>query len=237
MPNLRWLKNQPDDMDKEQLTRNYDVFVYEYCTGALSQKSFLKNLTLDQSKSICRQLIEGLEELEQSNLCHNDLKPDNVFYKISDVDDRNEKYQIKIGDFGTAGRSGGTPGWTWPKFMTEREAGKSDMYSVALLILYILCKDRTIFYRLRDNYVEDDQVFLAEFRQEPLIELIMNMMTFKISVRECKNKWLEMSDYIENFIDDFFLCNICGIPRRWLEVQDNMDATSFSLTKATLLDE
>ena len=213
--------------------------MYEYCVGTLSQRAFLENLKLNQSKNLCKQLIDGLEELEQSNLCHNDLKPDNVFYKKVKVNEHDEtaQYQIKIGDFGTAGRSGGTPGWTWPKFMTERVAGKSDMYSVALLILYILCKDRNIFYRLRDNYIQGDQTLLAEFREEPLIKLIMDMMTLKLSVEECKDKWRETSCYIENFIDDLFLFTLCGIPRRWLEVQDNMDSASFSMTNATLLDK
>ena len=194
---------------------------------------------MKQSKSICKQLIDGLEELKQSNLCHNDLKPDNIFYTtLQNYEYHNEKeYQVKIGDFGTAGRSGGTPGWTWPKFMSERKAGKSDMYSVALLILYVMCDNRDLFYRLRDNYVVDEELWLTQFREEPLIELVLDMMNLNLSVQQCKKRWAELSEYIENPVDESFLVMECGIPRRWLEVQDSMDTKSFRLAKATLLDE
>ena len=132
------------------ITNQYDVFVFELCDGNIAKenkkdlfrsKYTSKNgeFTLVQSVDICKQLLEGLLELEQSNKCHNDLKPENILYKVTDekFENGDSRIMIKIGDFGTADRSGGTPGWTWPRFLSEREPGRSDMYSVALLILYV----------------------------------------------------------------------------------------------------
>ena len=97
--------------------KNFDVFITELCDGNLSKASI--NFTLTQSIDICKQLLEGLQQLEKSGKCHNDLKPENILYKAIDEKYENgeKKISIKIGDFGTAGRSGGTPGWTWPCFI------------------------------------------------------------------------------------------------------------------------
>ena len=134
--------------------KKFDVFVTELCDGNLSKKG--TNFTLTQSIDICKQLLEGLEQLEKSEKSHNDLKPENILYKtgVEKYSNGDQKISIKIADFGTADRSGGTPGWTWPCFISQRKPGRSDMYSVALLILYLMCDSRHLFYRLRDNYVE-----------------------------------------------------------------------------------
>ena len=90
----------------------YDVYVSELCEGNLSKEN--TNFTLEQCKAICEQLIEGLSQLENSKICHNDLKPQNILYKKSDekYEDGSSKILIKIGDFGTAGRSGAGFGMT-----------------------------------------------------------------------------------------------------------------------------
>ena len=121
--------------------RKYDVFVFELCDGNISKEAdngFAGcSLSSSQAISICNQLLQGLVQLEKSKSCHNDLKPENVLFNAHE----NGKLQIKISDFGQAGRTGGTPGWTWPKFLTDREPGKSDAYSVALLMLYVMSDD------------------------------------------------------------------------------------------------
>ena len=160
--------------------RNYDVFVFELCQGNISKES--QNglagslLELNESISVCDQLLERLIQLEKANVCHNDLKPDNILFKH----DHTGNLEIKIGDFGQAGRTGGTPGWTWPKFLSERRPGKSDTYSMGLLLLYVMSANREVFYRIRNNYVEDrGQQWLADFREDPFIKLIIDMIHVK----------------------------------------------------------
>ena len=218
--------------------QNYDVFVFEYCDGTLSDlKKTESKLTLIQSKSICRQLLEGLQQVKNAGKCHNDLKPDNIFYKVSEDKGENE-YEIKIGDFGTADRSGGTPGWTWPRFIGARKPGLTDTYSVGLLLLYVMCNSRDVFYRLRDNYLDFDtcEVWLNEFREDPLIDLVLKMMSGKRTVEQCLERWDQQSKDMEILSEDF-LRDICRVPRRWLEIQDNMDRTAIRLADATLLEK
>ena len=218
--------------------QNYDVFVFEYCDGTLSDlKKFESQLTLIQSKTICKQLLEGLQQVQIAGKCHNDLKPDNIFYKVSAKNGESE-YEIKIGDFGTADRSGGTPGWTWPRFIGARKPGLTDGYSVGLLLLYVMCDSRDVFYRLRDNYLDFDtcEAWLDEFREDPLIDIVLNMMNGKLSVEQCIERWDQQSKDIEILTEDF-LRDICRVPRRWLEIQDNMDKTAIRMADATLLEK
>ena len=223
---------------KTKKLRNYDVFVTELCEGNLKKPNIF---TLTQSKNICKQLIEGLQQLDQSGQCHNDLKPENILYKYADetYENGDPKIVIRIADFGTAGRSGGTPGWTWPKFLSEREHGRSDMYSIGLMILYVMCESRELFYRLRDNYIEPEETWLTKIRSEqPIINLVIKMMTLELTVEEVMQKWDEISDSVD-FLTKTFVQHDYEIPS-WsscLIVQDNIDKCTKNMANATLLDK
>ena len=227
--------------------KKYDVFVLELCEGNISKKnekdssqgkcSTKKEFTLTQSVDICKQLLEGLEQLEESGKCHNDLKPGNILYKTSNekYENGDAKIEIKISDFGTAGRSGGTPGWTWPRFLSKREPGKSDMYSVALLILYVMCNSRHLFYRLRDNYIGLNEHWLVDFRADPLIELVIDMMSLKPTVQECLARWEEMDN--DDFLWEIDLIDCYEVPRVLLELQDSLEKTTLKIADTTVLDK
>ena len=161
-----------------------------------------------------------------------------MLYKFSDetYENGDRKIVIKIGDFGTADRSGGTPGWTWPRFLSIREPGRSDMYSTGLLILYVMCDSRDLFYRLRDNYIENCESWLTEFRADPLIELVMDMMSLKPTVQECIDRWEQISNDVR-FLMELDLMEDYGIPWCWFEIQDNLDKTAIKVADATNLDK
>ena len=213
----------------------------ELCDGNLGKTE--KKFTLTQSIDICKQLLQGLEQLEKSGKCHNDLKPENILYKMTDekYENGDQKVSIKIGDFGTADRSGGTPGWTWPRFLSKREPGRSDMYSTALLMLYMMCDSRHLFYRLRDNYIEGNGTleppWMAEFRADPLIELVIDMMNLKPSVKECIDRWDKISNHPCWFLGEIDLNEIYQIPWCWFEIQDNLDRIAIRVADATNLDK
>ena len=212
--------------------KKYDVFVYELCQGNISKHGFAgSRLSRSASISICDQLLQGLIELENSNNCHNDLKPENVLYNC----DKNGKIHIKISDFGQAGRTGGTPGWTWPKFLTERKPGKSDAYSIALLMLYTMCDDREVFYRIRNNYVENSrQQWLVDFRNDPFFKLVIDMMNLKFTPREAKRRWDKISNQVQ--ITKEYLRLMFGVDESYLRVQDGMDLAQQNIARVTLLD-
>ena len=235
-----------DAYDETNNVKKYDVFVFELCDGNISKdnKNGLcqtnskkkKEFTLTQSIDVCKQLLEGLKQLEESDKCHNDLKPGNILFKTSEekYENGDAKIVIKISDFGTAGRSGGTPGWTWPRFISKRQPGRSDMYSVASLILYVMCESRELFYRLRDNYIDSMELWLVKFRQDPLIELVIDMMSLKPSVDQCIQKWDEMADYVE-ILTEWNLCIDYRIPRHCFDIQDGMKRVE--IANATVLDK
>ena len=209
--------------------------VTELCDGTLKKEETA--FTLAQSTDICKQLLEGLQQLEKSSVCHNDLKPDNIFFKTREQKYKNgdSKIEIKIGDFGTANRSGGTPGWTWPRFLSERQPGRSDMYSTGLVILYMMCESRELFYRIRDNYVGSQELWLERFRIDPLIELVLDMISLKPSIQQCIQRWDEISDQLE-ILTESSLCMNYSIPRYYFDIQDEMNRAGVELVKATHLD-
>lgn len=160
-------------------TKNFAVLVTEYCDGDLRNRRIFNKHRIDEQKildnkiEICRQLIEAAAQLLELNISHNDLKPSNIFYRLR----TDNAIELKVGDFGAANRPGGTPGWTSPKFMdiSRRQPGKSDLYSIALLILYVMCESDELFYCLRDNYVEPD-INLKNFHKNEVIEVVMIML-------------------------------------------------------------
>ena len=219
--------------------KKYDVFVFELCDRNISKVATNglcgSRLKRSESLSLCRQLLEGLIQLENSDCCHNDLKPENILLVI-DVNDFEPHFQLRISDFGQAGRSGGTSGWTWPKFLSERRPGKSDMYSVALLILYIMCDDREVFYRIRNNYVENrDEPWLTAFRNDPFFKLIIDMMKLNLAPKEAKDRWDQISGQVQIITKDY-LWQMFGVDERYLRVQDGMDLAQLNLASVSLLD-
>ena len=218
------------DLQTEEV-KKFDVFVFELCEGNISKKT-VGALELHDAISICNQLLQGLIELETSNSCHNDLKPENILFNC----DQNGEIQIRISDFGTAGRSGGTPGWTWPKFLSERKPGRSDMFSVALLMLYTMCDNREVFYRIRNNYVENHgQQWLTSLRNDPFFELIIDMMKLKVTPKEAKDRWNQISGQVQ-IITESSLWQNFGVDRWWLQVQDGMNTFQQNLASVSLLD-
>ena len=163
--------------------------------GSLSDKDVngVKEMIDDTNvKSLILQLMDGLEQLKNADLSHNDIKPKNILYKMNYEDNDEIDIILKISDFGQCQRSGGTPGWTPPLFQSKRVPGKADMYSMGLVILYVLCEDTRLFYWLRDNFIEDENPnWLVRLRKLPEIELTMKMINLKNqpTVGECKEQW------------------------------------------------
>ena len=97
--------------------------------------------------------------------------------------------------------------------MSERKPGKSDMYSIGLLILYVMCESDELFYSIRNNIVKDGESWIWKFRNIPLIELVIQMINFELTVEECRQRWEEVSDKVEK------------ISKIRLELEYNFDVT------------
>jgi len=223
------LQMQPNEVEQ------FEVFVTPLMDYSLKE-IHKKKLKLKNIKSIIEQLLEGLEQLEAKNMTHNDLKPANILIKEMDkstqmTNNKKKAYEVKIGDFGQAGKKGGTPGWTAPQFR-GRDPGKADMYSVGLIILYLLVDDAELFYCLRDNFVRDDyanQSWMATFRSMPEIQFVMEMMDLgnQPTVAECEREWRSIQHKVSR-ITRMRLEGWIGVPACLLklEKQDRNASTS-----------
>ena len=99
--------------------KKFEVFVSPLFEGNISEKDndqFKKKVELDHIKSVITQLLDGLEQLEQAGVCHNDIKPSNILWRVDMFSPRITQnmdgydVEVNIGDFGQCGKLGGTPG-------------------------------------------------------------------------------------------------------------------------------
>ena len=183
------LADNPDlaqklDMTPVEVYRNYEVFVTHLCHGYICDLNF--NPTINQTKDVIEKVIDGVEQLSAAGKTHNDIKPKNLLYLKTA-----NGYDIKISDFGQAGKMGGTPGWTAPVFLEERKPGREDVYSAGLVILRLLCESKELFKSLRDNYVGFSPVWLTQFRGLIEIKFIMKLLDLDapLTVQQIKNEW------------------------------------------------
>ena len=114
------------------------------------------------------------------------------------------------------------------------------MYSIGLLVLYIMCESRELFYRIRDNYVKPEEKWLAKLRrEEEVIAFVMDMINLKLNVQDARQQWDEISEYIDYLLSKSRIEKEYEIPI-WstsLFIQDNMDKNSVNMADASLLDE
>ena len=208
-------------MSKDE-TRQFEVFVTKLCDGNL-KKCMKEPLENHHRLSIINQLLDTVITLKRRNKQHNDVKPGNVLYEKKRLDSAFE-IKTKLADFGICNRSGGTPGWSPPNFTIRQKSG--DVYSVGLVILFVLCEDASLFYAIRDNFIQPDkpnyrieeQVLIA-FRKLPEIKLIRQMIhpVKTVSLNECKKQWQSLLKTLE-IITRQRLIDL-GIPAGYLKLQ------------------
>ena len=194
--------------------RCYEVFITPLLSGYVGDKNFKP--TMDQTKDVIDQVIAGLEQLSAAGKTHNDLKPKNLLYM-----ETNTGYDVKISDFGQAGKMGGTPGWTAPVFHRNRESGKEDVYSVGWIILCLLCESKELFLSLRDNYVENvTEPWLTRFRKMVEIEFVYKLVNLDSppTVQQVKDHWNRIRLSVR-MIDISRLVVAIGVPRSSLRLQ------------------
>ena len=198
--------------------KKFEVFTTPLCDGFICDNFFTPNI--NQVKDVIDQLFSGLGQLVRAHSSHNDLKPGNILYLF-----QNNKYIIKIGDFGQCGKKGGTPGWTAPIFLEDRRPGREDMYSLGLVILRLLCANTNLFHCLRDNFVENTDTlskWMIDFKNMDEIKLVMKMMNLEKqpTLTEIENEWNRIKPGIR-IIDGPRLLKHLSIPRHYLQPQYN----------------
>ena len=189
------------------------------------------------------QLLDGLEQLEQADKCHNDIKPSNILWRVivnspritQNMDDYD--VEVNIGDFGQCGKLGGTPGWTVPQFNTDRKPGKSDMYSMGMVFLYLLCETQ-IFYCIRDNFVVNTKMpWMTSFRNMLEIKFVMRMINLNSqpTIAECKYEWNRIKSSVQLITRQRLLA--LQIPRNVLKLQFKRRPTDATTQVISVLEE
>ena len=86
---------------------------------------------------------------------------------------------------------GGTPSWTAPVFLNDRQPGREDVYSAGLVILLLLCESKELFQSIRGNYIGIKHLWLSRFRGLIEINFVMKLLDLDapLTVQQVKTDW------------------------------------------------
>lgn len=123
--------------------------VQDYHEGGDLYNFILKHKKIGEKicKIIIKQLLEAVNFLHQNNVCHRDIKPQNIF--VVKFDERNIKDTlIKLTDFGAScyfkncvplSDFPGTPAFTSPEVINGKYDLKIDIWSIGIVSYFLLC--------------------------------------------------------------------------------------------------
>ena len=122
-------------------------------------------------------------------ISHNDIKPENILYKI----DENDKITVKISDFGQVLKFGGTPGYASPENFSEPLLSKSDIWSFGKTLLYLYTSPEVYKCLTQIPIIPYENPFASEtekmdhqnmvdclesfIQSSPIIELVENLLS------------------------------------------------------------
>ena len=129
-----------DSISSEYEESEYDKFLFiqmELCRETLKSYLLNNNFSLEEKKSICKQIVNGLIDIHENKILHRDLKLTNILVDFNNT--------IKITDFGLAvsiysvnHEEVGTYGYIAPEIFDRNDYSfKSDLYSLGVIFLEI----------------------------------------------------------------------------------------------------
>ena len=133
---------------------HYVYLVQDYYEGGDLFNFLIKNKIINEKllKIIVRQILSALKYLHENNICHRDLKPQNIFILGYEENDY-KNILIKICDFGASSyfkkcvplkKFPGNPFYCAPEVILRDYDNKCDIWSVGI-ILYFLINGTTPF--------------------------------------------------------------------------------------------
>ena len=149
----------------------WDIYIKMELLTALP-KALGKSVSDEQVVKIGTDLCSALAFCEKRNLLHRDIKPQNVFVASDGT--------YKLGDFGiaktaertTSGTKTGTYKYMAPEIYNNQPyGGKADIYSLGLVLYWLLNDRRTPFLPLppvTPTSSEEDKARARRFRGEPI---------------------------------------------------------------------
>nr|XP_010934020.1 serine/threonine-protein kinase ATG1a isoform X1 [Elaeis guineensis] len=160
-------------------TEDKIFLVLEYCTGGDLAAYIQRRGRVSEAvaRHFMRQLASGLQVLQENNLIHRDLKPQNLLLSSTD-----ETPVLKIGDFGfarylmpqgLADTLCGSPLYMAPEIMQDRQYdAKADLWSVGAILFQLVTGklpfDGNTHFQLFQNILASNEL---QFPEDVLMDL------------------------------------------------------------------
>jgi len=122
--------------------------------------------------------------LEQHNLIHNDIKPQNYLVKFLNEKNNLTRIEIVLTDFGLAGsdQQGGTPIFASPECLAKpnRKDKSSDIFSLGRVFLFAILEKEKFLQFLFVSLIEGGKNKIRKLiEKEPILNLISKMMRIR----------------------------------------------------------
>lgn len=190
----------------EKIYSNYTIYLILECANGITLKSYMKNqpnqrLNELKTKKIFIQLISALSYLHNKNICHRDIKLENIII--------NEKMNIKIIDLGLGihfhpnkklNLYCGTPYFMAPEILKKKEYfGPSvDVWSAGIVLYNLLCgklpfkaqNEKNLTQIISNGYI-DFPNFISKEAKDLIKKMLCVNPAFRISSHDIlKHEWL-----------------------------------------------
>ena len=120
------------------------------------------------ASDIAIQIINGLKFCKNHKISHNDIKPENILYKL----DQDNKITVKITDFGQVDKFGGTPGFASPENFSEPILSTSDIYSFGKTLLFLYTDADVYKYLTEIPLIPGKNIFATDTEMDNMLECL-----------------------------------------------------------------
>lgn len=159
------------------------VIATPLCLMNLQEWLDSKTFEFENIRNYLLQICEALQYLSNQNVIHRDVKLLNILVK--------SKNHVLLGDFGLVKKDGVTPIYCAPEQLTRSVVGATDTHGFGITILFSFFEHASAIQILFAAAKDGDQTSIMLVRQDPIVQLVKNMISFepddRISLETAKN--------------------------------------------------
>ncbi|KAI0458482.1 kinase-like domain-containing protein [Xylaria acuta] len=142
------VSSSPNARTVVDTNQEHEIFIYPFLIGDLFHSS-QKNLATEAGEEILRSALRGLTDIHESNILHNDIKPNNILidYEQGSSDDVTVK-SVQISDLEDAVIVPPKSPESWAR---SRQNQALDVFSFVIMMIYVMTNEMVFL-------VSDDQL-------------------------------------------------------------------------------